>query len=572
MPERVLKRTPGRTGNHMNTDAGATALGDLVRALTALDYGTDMVLSCLGREGYIEALAGNPGAALWHLDNRMSSGEVADQRSATLSRTFFLREPVPAGEVADILGTELTEALIRAGVLAVLQDNDHEGDRVQSQIDVRPVSHPVHGGGRPVLVASDPDASTTNGSSRADHVPGVGRAPLTLLDQVPFSPTESLLDLGTGSGVLALTLPAGRTIATDVNPRALDYARASQRSVSTSTASNTSSDSSSTSGATVEFREGSWFDPVDGELFTRIVSNPPFVIGPPEEGQVYRDSGLELDSASRLVVEGACEHLAAGGTAHLLGAWVTGLSESPASRVAGWIPESGIRAWVVQRDEVTPSMYARTWVADASLDLRSSQGRERTARWLDYMQEHQVARIGMGYVHLERIDGPSEVTFEVLDTPDLGYIGDEVEEYFTRAAWLSHADSDDVLDSRFQVRPGLARENVETATIGTEDMPAVGFQPEVLRLTRTEGPRFSHEIDSPLSSVVAGLSPQGLSLRDTASLYCAVNGLDEDEFVEALVPLVVDLVRHGMILPAEIVDIDDREHTEDDDTEEKEGR
>jgi hypothetical protein len=45
-----------------------------------------------------------------------------------------------------------------------------------------------------------------------------------------------------------------------------------------------------------------------------------------------------------------------------------------------------------------------------------------------------------------------------------------------------------------------------------------------------------------------------LSLRDTAGLYCAVNDLDDETFTTALVPLVVDLVRHGLLLPADLLD------------------
>ncbi|MGO3363737.1 MAG: DUF7782 domain-containing protein [Corynebacterium sp.] len=528
----------------MTVDAHSPALGDLVRALTALDYGPAMLLHALGREGYGEALAGDPGAAVWHLDRRCASGEVAGPREDILTRSFFLREPVDAGELAEVIGEDLLDGLLHCGAVETVgapHGGAAPGDPVRSQVDIRPVSHQQHGDSRPVLIVSDPDASMEPRDPGDDHVPGVGQAPLTLLNQIPAGPVGRLLDLGTGSGVLALVVDAGETVATDVHDRALGFARASHRGVPD---------------RPVEWRRGSWFEPVAGEEFDMIVSNPPFVVGPPEDGSIYRDAGLELDDATRTVVEGAAAHLAPDGTAHLLGAWATGLSESPAHRVAGWIPPEGIRAWIVQRDEVTPSVYARTWIADASVDLRSARGRDRASRWLDYFAGRGVDRIGMGYVHLQRIDGPSEVTFEVIDSPELDYFGDEVSEYFTRAAWLADNGAEEVLGSRFQVRPGLARETVEVATIGTEDMPSIGFQPEVLRLTRTEGPRFSHDIDAPLSAVVAGLSPQGLSLRDTAELYCAVNGLDADEFCDALVPLVVDLVRHGMILPDELIATD----------------
>ncbi|WP_420099084.1 methyltransferase [Corynebacterium sp.] len=523
----------------MTVDAHAPCLGDLVLALGAMDYGTPLLLRTLGREGYDDAVAGNPGGAGWHLDNRSAAGQ-APSRDVLLTRTFFLRAPVAVDALSAVLGPALVTELLAAGALTRAHEGRDLPDTVRSQVDVRPVSHGVHRpDGSEALVVSDPDTSLEARVPGPDHVPGVGQAPLTLLNQVPSGRVQRLLDLGTGSGVLALTVEADHVVATDVHDRALGFARASHRSVTD---------------RTVDWREGSWFEPVHGEQFDRIISNPPFVVGPAQDGQIYRDSGLSLDDATRTVVQGAAAHLAPGGTAHLLGAWATSLSESAASRVAGWIPADGIRAWIVQRDDVSPSRYVRTWVTDASVDLRSEDGGTRVRRWLDHLQEHDVTRIGMGYVHLQRIDGPSEVTFEVLDSPDLGHFGDEVAEYFLRAEWLADQDTEDILDDRFQLRPGLARDVVEVAKAGQSGATDPGFRPEVIRLTRTDGPGFSHDIDHALSSILAGLSPDGLSLRDVAGLYCAVNDLDEDEVASDLVPLVVDLVRHGMVLPASLIE------------------
>ncbi|WP_334136840.1 methyltransferase [Corynebacterium variabile] len=523
-------------------DPRPDALGDLVTALTALNYGRDTVTGVLGTVGWREALQGNPGAALRRLtsadrDSRDSqdSRDSRDSRDTVMTGCFFLRDATSRTDLCALLGEDLVDRLRDAGVLL-----PGSGDSLVSTVDIRPVDDPHHGTDG-LLIVSDPDASLDVRVPGPDHVPGVGQAPLTLLNQVPAGRPGRLLDLGTGSGVLALSLDADEVVATDIHGRALDFARASERSVLR------------TSGERrpVDWREGSWFGPVDGEYFDRIVSNPPFVVGVGEVGHVYRDSGLELDGASRLVAAGAAGHLSPGGTAHLLGAWATGFTESPASRVASWLPETGIRAWVVQRDEVDPETYVRTWLTDESVDIRTTEGRDRTRRWLDMFADHGVTRIGMGYLHMQRIDGPSEVTFEEITTPDLGFFGDEVAEWFLRNGWLSDRDAGDILDTSFAVRPTVARESVELP-----DPTGIGFRGTVLRLTRTDGPRFSHEIDTPLSAVVAGLNPNGLSLRDTAGLYCAVNDLDDEAFTSALVPLVVDLVRHGLLLPADLLDGD----------------
>ena len=124
----------------------------------------------------------------------------------------------------------------------------------------------------------------------------------------------------------------------------------------------------------MDIREGAWFEPVAGEKFERIVANPPFVVGLPEVGHVYRDSGLNLDGASELVVNHVPEHLAPNGTAFILGAWIHAEDEPWERRVASWFPQTGVSAWVCQRDVVDPALYVSTWLKDESIDPRSVEG------------------------------------------------------------------------------------------------------------------------------------------------------------------------------------------------------
>jgi release factor glutamine methyltransferase len=77
--------------------------------------------------------------------------------------------------------------------------------------------------------------------------------------------TASVLDLGTGSGAIALAIaskrPAAAVSASDASQDALSVARANAQRL----------------GLSVQFHAGSWLDAVPGLRFDLIVSNPPYI-------------------------------------------------------------------------------------------------------------------------------------------------------------------------------------------------------------------------------------------------------------------------------------------------------
>ena len=61
-------------------------------------------------------------------------------------------------------------------------------------------------------------------------------------------------------------------------------------------------------GADVDLREGSLYEPVAGERFDLIVSNPPFVMSPPRaeaDTLAYREANFEADALVETLVRGA---------------------------------------------------------------------------------------------------------------------------------------------------------------------------------------------------------------------------------------------------------------------------
>lgn len=130
------------------------------------------------------------------------------------------------------------------------------------------------------------------------------------LQKMANLPRPRILDLGTGSGCLAISLalecPAASVTAVDASAAALAVAGQNARSL----------------GAAVCFVESDWYAALDSERFDLIVANPPY-IAPNDphlsQGDLRFEPASALAAADngladlRRIVAGAPDHLAPGG-------------------------------------------------------------------------------------------------------------------------------------------------------------------------------------------------------------------------------------------------------------------
>ncbi|MCP2279194.1 DUF7782 domain-containing protein [Nocardia amikacinitolerans] len=501
--------------NQTTTGSLLTALcPELWTALTRVGYDADTLLSALGPDAHAALGRSEPVPVR---RAARAAGELG-----TLIRLLLLGDALPEREVAAALAPVDVDRAVAAGLL------ERHGDEVRAALDLRPLD--AGEGNRWIL--SDLDDSMRRRTLTEDHVLGVGHASLSLLRATPTRPVGSVLDLGTGCGVQAVHAASyARTVtATDVNPRALWLAEAT----------------AALNGLDIELLEGSWFEPVAGRRFDQVVANPPFVVGPARIEHTYRDSGLALDGASRLVVSRAPDLLAPGGTAAMLAAWVHVDGEDWRQRVSSWLPAHGVDAWVVQRDVADPALYVGTWLRDAGLDPRDPASQARAEQWLDAFAAADVEGIGFGFVYLRAIDGPTELLAEDLTHGFDDPLGAEASAYFERSAWLRAVASDEnhAWTARFAVEPTTALERVSLP--GPD-----GWAERVARLHRGDGPRWQHEVDETTISLVAGMRPDGLPLYELVELLALAHGAEEvtSEFAADALTVVAGLVRHGLIAP-----------------------
>jgi methylase of polypeptide subunit release factors len=509
---------------------------DLCAALRAafqrVGYDVDGVPELLGEDAHAALGRDEPVPA------RLASADGGPL--GTLVRLFLLGDTEPVDAVAEALAPVTVERALAAGLLQHGERTgagNGDGPGLDAALDVRP--HGDEDGAW--WVVSDLDRARTMSQSRelrADHVLGVGQASLTLASATVRRPVGRLLDLGTGCGVQALHAAryAEHLVATDVNPRALALAGATF----------------ALSGVDVELRAGSWLEPVAGERFDQIVSNPPFVVGPPRVRHTYRDSGLAGDDVAARLVGALPGLLADGGVAQLLACWLHVRGEDWPDRVTSWLPGNGaaggLDAWFVQREVADPALYVGTWMRDSGIDPSSPAGRRDAEEWLSWFDSNRVEGVGFGFITLRNTGsaaGRVEPTVLCEDLPQAlaDPLGVETEGWLDRVDWLRRRDDDGLLDARLTVAPSVVLENVSRA--GEE-----GWESVLATVRRVDGPGWRHQVDEVAAALLAGC--QGaLPLSELLALLSFSQDRPVDELVAAGLPAVRELVRHGLLVPAE---------------------
>ena len=347
--------------------------------------------------------------------NAPQDSDVAGYKVAVLTALFMLGEPVCAAALETALPRTGVAGALAIGLVVPTQSASGE-QRYAPAVDLRPhEAEDAHGSVR-WWVASDLGELVTGQALAPDHVLGIGRAGLTLAALTPRKPVETALDLGVGCGIQTLYLlrHVRQVVATDISTRALEF-----------TAFNVAL--AGVDSARVQLRQGNLLEPVAGQRFDLIVSNPPFVITPPSVRQAglplmeYRDAGGPILPA---LVRGLEDHLNPDGVAVMLGNWEHREGTSWRTSVNQWIGKS-LDAWIIQREVQDPVEYAAMWLRDGGLTPeRSGVAFENAlAAWQEDFDSRQVSGVGMGYLvfHAPSVaatSGPGGTALEGQTAPE----------------------------------------------------------------------------------------------------------------------------------------------------------
>ena len=262
-------------------------------------------------------------------------------------------------------------------------------------------------------------------------------------------PSGLTLDLGTGSGVLALAAAAHseQVVATDLNRRAIGYAQFNARLNGIEN---------------IACLAGDGFSPVEDRRFDLIVTNPPFFITPSEE-YLFCDNPFELDQLCRRLVQEAPAHLNEGGYFQMLCEWAQLSGEPWEDRLAGWLRQTGCDAWVIKGITQDPSAYALERIR--GIDASPDHDAEKYAGYMAYYQEKAVEAIHSGVVVMRRRSGQNWIRIEEMSHTPKEPFGDSVERMFTSRDFLqTHAEDGQMLPVKPRLSPHARLEHAYEQT------------------------------------------------------------------------------------------------------------
>lgn len=447
---------------------------------------------------------------------------------SVLIRVFACNRPTTAAEFAEAVHPTPTEIWTGLGLVTI------DGDDVKRGPQIMPYQ------GRYLL--SDL-AMATGTMVAADYVMGVSASTTNLANHMVRRPSRRTLDVGTGGGfqALAATPYSDYVVGTDINPRALNFAAfmAQLNDVDSK----------------VEFRMGSFFEPVEGEKFDYIVSNPPFVISP-ETTLMFTQGGSELKSAggpdavSAYVAREAGKRLEEGGFCQMLTNWAIVEGEDWKQRLDTWFEGTDCDAWVLRDDVLPTDRYASTWLtpmhqADPVLFQRRYQ------EWMEYFEAHRIVSIGFGLVTLRKRSGAAshQRWFDNAATHRIGVVGYDASRQFELFDFLEALPDDRaLLNHAFRLSPHVR--------IVQEMRPvADGLVPSTPFLIRQRGMGYRGDLDG---TMVAFLSHcrAGRTLDEIIGALAPELGIERETLEGPILEIAAQMVQRGFLWPAELRDYD----------------
>lgn len=305
----------------------------------------------------------------------------------TLIRLFILGQSLPREVVSQLLPESFLQTCLDFELLDVIDQ------LVSPQVCLMPMGE--------LLLAADTVDKVVGNNPDGFVLPPNTHSAGYLNRCVPRSPVHRTLDLGCGCGVHAL-FAAGHSeevIAIDINPAAVAY---TQFNAVLNDINN------------VTVLEGDLFEPVAGQQFDLIISNPPFVLSP-DSAFTYQGNPMNLDDFCRMLVRQSERFLREQGQVVMLGEWVEKSGVPWSEEVNSWLTKtSACDALLLRNPAVSVAQYVDLRLAN-SPDDKADLERDKQL-WRAHLESKNVTAINPCVVVLRKNSGQDHWREELLLT------------------------------------------------------------------------------------------------------------------------------------------------------------
>ena len=320
-------------------------------------------------------------AALWKCDQEDSARSVCAQ-------LWLLHETVTRSRVERLVGADGLEALIRQGFL------DEDGSGLRARVDLYPCCD--------AWVFTDHRVQSEAISK--EHVYPLGCDSYTLARATPRRRVGRVLDLCTGSGIHAILAAAHsqESLGVDLGSRALAFARLN----------------AAVQGARCRFLQGDLYEPVAGQTFDLILSNPPWVALPSRretrdllDSPLYRWGGITGEVFTERIVAGLNFALAPGGTLAMFVFYPVMSRRTYVERIRSWL--GGAQGWGIAVADFFELSLPEFIYQQRPADL----SRQDSAQWREALNEHGIEAMRVAMVYVRRLSGDHPGWAQVRQVP-----------------------------------------------------------------------------------------------------------------------------------------------------------
>ena len=377
---------------------------------------------------------------------------------------------------------------------------------------------------RKLFVVSDREW-TAGTSPRPNVVSGLTSSSRRMANFTIRRVSDRTLDLGTGAGVQAMLAAkhSKQVVATDINPRALEFARfnAALNGIDN-----------------IEFIEGDMFAAVEGRTFDLILSNMTLSASL-AAGRPYGDHLLDGDESLKQFIQAAPSYLNEGGYAQIMGNWVQLNGESWTSRLSDRLKRAGYDASVVRSQSSSPAEYAREWFdSDDASDVE-----QLVDDCMSDCEEQGIESIDSGLITMRRSGRqPNWLRIDAKVPEIFPDAGAHVARCFWLQDFLGCVPDQELLNEVLYLSPSVELTQTSRPTIA-------GWKLQSCQLTMTRGIAYTVTLDPAIARVLAACNGR-LQLGQLMQAVAMADGESLDVIVARYLGAIRQLVMLGFLWPA----------------------